>query len=90
MIASLKEKSLYNTEDLKIMFQENCLLISRLLYYLVRYNAEAIGHADLIDVHIMLRELSVGVRTPLSARTDRYLVETAVYLIPLKLQSTIE
>jgi hypothetical protein len=91
VVASLKEKSVScNTEDLRTMFQENCLLVSRLLHYLVRYNAEAIGHADLIEVHAKLKELSVSVRTPLSARTDRYLAETAAHLIPLKLQPATE
>jgi len=76
--------------DLETTFQENCLLASRLLHYLVRYNAEAIGQPDLIGIHAKLRELSVSVRTPISARTDRYLAETAAYLIPIKLQPTTE
>lgn len=91
VVASLEEKSVScSTEDFKTTLQENCLLVSRLLYYLVRYNAEAIGHTDLIDIYTKLRALSVSVRTPLSARTDRYLAETAAYLIPLKLQPATE
>ena len=91
IVARLEEKSVScNTEDLKTILQENCFLVSRLLHYLVRYNAEAIGHADLLDVHVKLKELSVNVRTPLSARTDRYLAETAAYLIPLKLYTATE
>jgi hypothetical protein len=53
-------------------------------------NAEAIGHADLIDIYTELRELSVSVRMSLLPRTDRYLAETAAYLILVKLQPTTE
>jgi Zinc finger C-x8-C-x5-C-x3-H type (and similar) len=86
IIARLEQSASCNTEDLKVVFQENCLLVARLLHYLVRYNADAIGHVDLLNVHAKLKQLSVSVRTPLSARTDRYLAETAARLIPPKLQ----
>src|SRR5579859_2670463 len=72
-----------DTESCRTLLQENCFLVSRLLYYLVRYNVDAIGNEDLVKVHTKLKELvSVGVRTPFSARTARYLAETSAYLIP--------
>jgi Zinc finger C-x8-C-x5-C-x3-H type (and similar) len=93
IVARLEEKSVScNTEDLKTMLQEPCFLLARLLHYIVRYSSEAIGHTDLLDVHVKLKELSrsVKVRTPLSAQTDRYLAQTAARLLPPKLHPGTE
>jgi Zinc finger C-x8-C-x5-C-x3-H type (and similar)/RNA-binding, Nab2-type zinc finger len=77
-------------ESIKIIAQEGCFLICRILHYLVRYNAQAIGHGALIDIHARLRDVSTDVRTPLSARTDRYLAETSACLIPVTIKRASE
>jgi len=78
-----KCKQCEDDPDLQPFVEEGCFLVCRILNYIVRYNADAIGHSDLIDIHSRLREVSAMVRTPLSPRMDRYLAETAAYLIPV-------
>jgi hypothetical protein len=86
VIAALEDKS--NQDSQKSVVQEGCLLVVRILHNVVRYNAEAVGHRDLVDIHGRLKEVSTRVRTPLSARTDRYLAETGAYLIPVTIRGT--
>ena len=77
-----------NVETVKEIAQSGCLLLCRLLYYLVRYNSDAIGQDELVQFHRRLGEVSASIRTQLSARLDRQLRETAAYLIPVEVRST--
>ena len=87
VVSILENKSQFcGVESTKNIVQEGCFLVCRILQYLVRYNTDAIGHGDLMDIHARLRDVSAIVRTPLSARTDRYLAETAAYLIPVTIK----
>jgi hypothetical protein len=81
MVHILENKSLScDVESIKTIMQEDCFLVCRILYYVIRYNAQTIGHDALIDIHARLRDVSVPVRTPLSSTTDRYLMAIGVYL----------
>ena len=77
-------------EYIKPIVQEGCLLVCRLLYYIVRYNSDAIGQDDLVGVHARLMELSFSIRTPGSGTIDRCLAETSAYLIPVSIKSNTE
>lgn len=91
VVTNLENKSQFcGVESVKTIVHEGCFLVCRILHYLVRYNTEAIGHSDLMDIHARLRDVSASVRTPLSARTDRYLAETAAYLIPVAIKPGTE
>ena len=86
---------LENTQDeckenpeLENIIQEGCFLVSRILNYFARYNADAIGHGDLMDLHSKLKVIAAKVRNPFSARTERCLSETAAYLIPVVVNPT--
>ena len=91
VVAILENKSQFcDSESMKTIVQEGCFLVCRILHYIVRYNTDAIGHGDLMDIHARLRDVAASVRTPLSARTDRYLAETAAYLIPVTIKPGTE
>ena len=77
-----------NLEAIKETAQAECLLLCRLLYYIVRYNSDAIGQDELVQFHRRLGEVSASIRTQLSARLDRQLREVAAYLIPVEIRST--
>jgi hypothetical protein len=62
---------------------EALYLVSRILYYIVRYNSEAIGIDEFSRIHVRLMEISSNVRNPFSTRLDRCLSETGAYLFPV-------
>lgn len=85
-----KKRLVCRDQESQVRLHDGCFLVCRILNYTVRYNTEAIGHGALMDIHGRLKEVSSGVRTPFSARMDRYLAETAAYLIPVKVNTDTE
>jgi hypothetical protein len=81
---------LENKIQLESTNEEGCFLVCRLLHYTIRYNSEALGHGDLLEVHTNLMKLSNTIRTPLSTNMDRLLAETAAYLIPISINTKNE
>jgi len=77
-------------QELQTRLHDGCFLVCRVLHYTVRYNTEAVGQSTLMDLHARLKEISTGVQTPFSARMDRFLAETAAYLIPIKINPMAE
>ena len=75
-------------EAIKEIVQEGCLLLCRLLLYIVRYNSDAVGQTELVEFHQKLEEISTSIRTPLSGRIDRQLREAEAYLIPVEIRTT--
>jgi len=68
-------------EFIQTVTMQACFLASRILFYLARFNTDAIGHEGLIGTHARLLEVSMSVSTPLSAKVKRILDQTAPYLI---------
>src|SRR5579859_2594036 len=69
--------------------EEQCYLLSRLLYYLVQLNPDAMQQTDFANVHTELQQLCAVVRatrTSLSGKIDRYLSGAAAYLFPIAIQ----
>jgi hypothetical protein len=86
VVAILENKTqLDDSNSTKAAVQEGCFLVCRLLHYTIRYNSDALGHADLLEVYASLMKLATSVRTPLSTNIDRQLAETAAYLIPISI-----
>lgn len=73
------------TGDCKNDLQKDCLLVCELLYYILRYNADAVAQQDFKTLHESLRIISNDLRTtrsPIAGRIEKMLSEIDAYISP--------
>lgn len=68
-------------EFITTVTMQGCFLASRILFYLARYNSEALDHEGLVGAHARLLEVSMSVSTPISGKVKRILDQTTPHLI---------
>lgn len=77
------------TDASKTSVQQDCYLVARILYYIVRYNSDAMAQEEMVSIHSRILQLSQTLRvapSPLSGSIDNIMSETRAYLLPLSLR----